>query len=427
MNKYRVSKRIKGVIHPVTLFNMVKQQPYKLPLLPFIVLIKVVTFYWKRLTKRVNIDFKLTPEEEKKNVSELVRILALYLPQFHEIKENNEWWGEGFTEWTNVKAAKPLFKNHYQPHVPHEDVGYYDLSDVNVMKKQAEMAKTYGISGFCFYYYWFKDGKRLLEKPLNNWLQNKDIDFPFCFCWANENWTRTWDGGDSEIIMPQEYTEDNMTGMFEEMLLSFDDSRYIKINGKPLFFVYRAELIPNIKEISAKWRQLAKEKGREIYLVSVQNFQVADPAVFGFDAAMEFAPNNSACSGNSLYISNDIDLDNLCTEEIYNYKATVDNTCHIATPKYKRFRCVFAGWDNSPRRKENKPRIILGQSVAAFKNYLKYMIKYTIANLKGDERIIMVNAWNEWGEGAHLEPDERYGYSYLETVKELTDKKAIDL
>ena len=192
---------------------------------------KVAVQKWQKTRGERNAVLSFAEESHGLKIGDIVKPIALYLPQFHTFPENDEWWGRGFTEWTNVKKAKPLFDGHYQPHIPHPDIGYYDLSDVNVMRRQADIAKKYGIYGFCFYYYHFANGKRLLEKPLDNWLSAKDIDLPFCYCWANENWTRAWDGGDKEVIMPQDYGRDNLLSMFANMLTAFKDSRYIKVGG----------------------------------------------------------------------------------------------------------------------------------------------------------------------------------------------------
>lgn len=362
---------------------------------------------------------KFINTHRNKKISTFIKPIALYLPQFHTIAENDLWWGKGFTEWTNTKKAKPLFEGHYQPHIPHKDIGYYDLSDVNVMRKQAKMAKEYGLYGFCFYYYHFANGKRLLEKPINNYLQATDIDFPFCFAWANENWTRAWDGGNKEVIMPQDYDENNMLQMLKEMLPAFQDKRYIKIDNKPLLLVYRAEIIPAIKELTQKWRSLIKKSGfSDLYLISMQNFKEENPNNMGFDAAVEFAPRKetiflSAFKDPSPYNHQKTNIEYIHLKDIIKAMSFRDRT------PYPRLKCICPSWDNSPRRGENGSRILLGTDKDRFEMFFKNAIKETLANNRPADGLLFINAWNEWGEGAHLEPDEKYGYDYLNTIKNI--------
>ncbi len=430
---FKQSKLVYGELHPYTLLLHICTNPLLSPYIcvryPFI-LIKFLGYWLFSFYQKLCADLKLQLFCRKysgKPVSEFVRPLALYLPQYHHVPENDEWWGEGFTEWTNVRKAQPLFAGHYQPHVPHRDIGYYDLSDVEVMRKQAMMAKQYGIYGFCFYYYHFADGKRLLEKPINNWLRASDIDFPFCFCWANENWTRAWDGGDKEVIMPQDYHEDNMLRMLTDMIPAFEDCRYIKVEGKPLLFVYRAEIVPQIKALTDKWRSLLQGHGFDgLYLVSMQNFKQNNPYSMGFDAAAEFAPQKCqlafrASSPLSLrdIISNDISF--LTMSNVLQAMKT------FVRKGYPLIKCICPAWDNSPRRGENGARIVLEASPKMFDKFMRQAVKDILVNECPVEGLLLINAWNEWGEGAHLEPDEKYGYQNLEVVRDVLKLKISDI
>ena len=355
-----------------------------------------------------------------------IRAIAIHLPQFHTIPENDEWWGKGFTEWTNVKKAKPLFKGHYQSHVPLNN-NYYDLSDNDVLCQQADMASKHGIEGFCFYHYWF-NGKKLLEKPIEDMLKEKKPDFPFCLCWANENWTRTWDGLDKLVLMKQEYSLEDDKDHFEYLLPFFKDDRYIKIDGKPVFLVYRTELFPDIQKTSELWRKNAVENGLPgIYLIRVESFtRNVNPESIGFDAAMEFQPNWQNMP--KPFLQDFIEKlkrkifhtgsKNLSKTRIYSYfdfvKTQINTKDHT---NYKRYPCVFPGWDNSPRRKngclilkDGTPKeygIWLNKSLNSFKPY------------SPQENLLFINAWNEWGEGNHLEPCEKWRYSYLEHTEQV--------
>lgn len=350
----------------------------------------------------------------------MIKPIAIYLPQFHAIPENDKAWGEGFTEWTNVRKAKPLFDGHYQPHIPHEDVGYYDLSDPEVMIRQAAMAKKYGIYGFAFYHYWF-NGKRLLETPLDNMLTTGKPDFPFLYIWANENWTKRWDGLDNEIIIKQDYShEDDLNHIRFLCSNVFSDKRYITIDNKPVFMVYRTELLPDIKKTALIWREEAKKYGfKDLYLVRVENFRAdINPIDIGFDASMEFAPDSRCIDLNKatrIFNSDSIK---------YDYYSTVINTCLKDERNYPWFRCVSPGWDNSARKQRNAT-IFINNNPELFKFFLVNSVIYNQNQRFLNDNLVFINAWNEWGEGCHLEPDEANGYIYLEKVKEIVDNDSI--
>jgi len=343
------------------------------------------------------------------------RVVAMYLPQFHAIPENDEWWGKGFTEWSNVRAAQPQFIGQYQPHEPHDDIGYYDLSSTSVMLKQIELANTYGIEGFCFYYYWF-NGRRLLEKPVNNYLNNANLDLPFCLCWANENWSRRWDGLDSEILMAQAHSPDDDLRVIADLGRYIRDDRYIRIGGKPLVLVYRPSLLPSPRDTAQRWRQWCRANGiGEIYLAYTQSFENTDPADYGFDAAIEFPPNNSSPPDLTQRV---VPTTENYAGKVYDWTVLVERCNHYVDPGYKLFRSVCPGWDNTARRKAGGTTFV-GNTPALYQQWLENAVADTVRRFQEpDERIVFVNAWNEWAEGAHLEPDKRTGYAYLEATRE---------
>ncbi len=343
-----------------------------------------------------------------------VKLISFYLPQFHSIPENDEWWGEGFTEWTNVKPAQPQFVGHYQPHVA-GDLGYYNLLDSDIQHHQVELAKLYGIEGFCFYFYWF-DGKRLLEKPAENYLKDERLDFPFCLCWANENWSRRWDGLDSEILIGQEHSAEDDIAFIEYVSRYLKDERYIKIDGKPLLLVYRPSLLPSAKETVKRWREWCRNNDvGEIYLAYTQSFESVDPRKYGFDAAIEFPPNNMAPP---LITSEVMDRSPAFTGQIYDWRAFLERSNAYKKTSYTLFRGVNPGWDNTARRKSNGT-ILYGSSPLGYKRWLSNAVEDTVTRFSNkDERLIFINAWNEWAEGAHLEPDARYGYAYLQATRD---------
>ena len=348
--------------------------------------------------------------------SDDVKLIAFYLPQFHQIPENDKWWGEGFTEWTNVKKAIPQFKGHYQPHIPGE-LGYYNLTNKEVMKRQIELAKQYGIYGFCFHHYWFA-GKRLLEKPVNMLIENKDLDIPFCLCWANENWTRRWDGLDNEVLIAQKHSPEDDINFIEDISKYFNDTRYIKIDEKPVLIVYRIELFPNPEDTIVRWRKWMEDHGyKGIYLIGAQGFACKNPTKYGLDAAVEFPPNGMYKYN---YISSQVSFKNPNFKgNIVDYSYYVNNKLYLKEDKekYNLFKTIIPSWDNTPRR-GNKSTIFYNSSPELYKQWLKDIIIYTKTKKNKDEQFVFINAWNEWGEGAYLEPDVKYGYSYLNSTKE---------
>jgi len=360
---------------------------------------------------------------EVKAVNKVVRAIAFYLPQFHAIPENNQWWGSGFTEWTNVAPATPQFNGHYQPHVPDSHLGYYNLLDQNVQQKQIELAKQYGIEGFCFYLYWFS-GKRLLEQPLDNYLNNPNLDLPFCVCWANENWSRRWDGLDQDLLMVQNYSKKDDLAFIEEISKYLQDPRYIRVNNKPLVVIYRPNLFPDIRATVKRWRKWCLGNGiGEIYLAYTQSFECVDPAVYGFDAAIEFPPNNSNPPNITKQIDSPVDD---FKGQVFDWRVFIERSKAYVDPGYKLFRGACPSWDNTARKK-SKGFIFKNSSPELFSRWLVNAFTDTVKRINDmDERLVFINAWNEWAEGAHLEPDERYGYGWLQAVRdahELTLKK----
>ena len=342
-----------------------------------------------------------------------VKLICFYLPQFHAIPENDAWWGQGFTEWTNVKSGQPQFVGHYQPHMPAE-LGYYDLLDPSVQRRQVELAKSYGVGGFCFYFYWF-NGKRLLEAPLLNYLSDSSLTLPFCLCWANENWSRRWDGLDGDILIAQQHSTEDDLAFIRHVSRYMNDPRYIRVSGKPLLLVYRPNLLPSAKETVSRWRNWCRLSGiGEIYLAYTQSFETVDPSLYGFDAAVEFPPNNSAPPKITANVS---PKGKDFGSTVYDWRAFVERSENYETPNYTLFRSVCPAWDNTARR-NNRSTIFLNSTPALFQHWLENAIRDTnLHRTNPDENLIFVNAWNEWSEGAHLEPDQRYGYAYLEAAR----------
>ena len=336
------------------------------------------------------------------------KLIAYYLPQFHPIPENDLWWGKGFTEWRNVARAVPEFDGHYQPRLPGE-LGFYDLRIVDVMRRQVELAKLHGISAFCFHFYWF-GGKRLLEMPLQNFLDEKSMDLPFCICWANENWTRKWDGREHEVLLGQAYSPEDDIAFIRYLKRYFDDERYLKIDGKPVLTIYRPELLPEARKTVDRWRSEIKRMGFPgIYLVATNAFEFDKFREFGFDACSEFPPHGISAAAPSIRDSTKFTRPH--TGDVYSYSKVVDSEKNRGDATGVVFPGVMPGWDNSPRR-PSAGYIFHGSSPRLFHEWLDHCIKRARRN-KPEERFVFINAWNEWAESAYLEPDQRYGYAYL--------------
>lgn len=350
-----------------------------------------------------------------------IKLLAFYLPQFHAIALNDENFGKGFTEWSNVTKAMPLFDGHYQPHLPY-DVGFYDLSHDDVMHRQVELAKMYGIYGFCFHYYWFS-GKRLLEKPLFNYLNNKDLNLPFCLCWANENWSRLWDGGDRQIMMKQELQENDDERFFADILPFFKDSRYIKIENKPVLLIYNLKLFPQeriLKFIQILQNLAQKEGFAGLFIIGVKSFAFEKQIEFGANAKAEFPPHNMK-SKSDFITQPPYANKNAKAGWIFDINEYVKKEKYLTKHDERLFRGIFPRWDNTARKAKSGADVYLC-SVHSYKIWLKNLIAWTKATHKQDRQFIFINAWNEWGEGAHLEPDTHYGYAYLQATKEALEE-----
>jgi len=353
----------------------------------------------------------------KPNMSEL-RALAFYLPQFYPTPENDKWWGKGFTEWTNVTKAKPYFSGHYQPHLP-ADLGFYDLRVPEVRKEQASLAKDYGLYGFCYYHYWF-NGRRMLEKPLNQVLDTGEPDFPFCLCWANESWKRNWDSKHDGYLISQQYSNDDDRAHIRHLLGKvFSDHRYIKIDGKPLFLIYQANAFPNIRRTIDLWREETRKSPFEnLYLCRVESLpgECGDPSSLGFDAAVDFQPDSPlrrkmhklrkkfGLKG-SFYINH----------KIYDYEKVMMNMTNRSTPLYKRFPGVTPMWDNSARRKQGA-NIFIHSTPTLYERWLRAIVTKFVPYSE-EENFVFINAWNEWAEGNHLEPCQKWGRAYLEATR----------
>ena len=355
------------------------------------------------------------------------KVLAIHLPQFHTIPENDEWWGKGFTEWTNVRRGKALYPGHYQPREPLHD-NYYDLADLRVLEKQIEIARKAGIYGFCFYHYYFR-GKTLLEKPIESYRDNSKKNFPYCLIWANQSWTRTWYRGNSgnATLLQQSYgVQDDWKKHFNYLLTFFKDRRYIKINNKPVYIIYIPQDIPCRRQMFTLWNDMAKENGFDgLYLIAMKTTYGEDSCTRLYDAYMDFEPLNTlskdvswrhwlsewkrkqrqTSESQALYINND-----------YSYAYLLKEICKriLAQNNSKEFWGLFPGWDNTPRKDEDGV-VIRGSSPRLFYYALLFALKMCERKKK---EFLFLNAWNEWSEGAYLEPDKKYGYSYLRAIRD---------
>ena len=365
------------------------------------------------------------------------KVVAFYLPQYHPIPENDKAYGKNFTEWVNVKKALPLFENHNQPRIPLEN-NYYSLLDENTMIEQSKLAKSYGIYGFCYYHYWFKNGKKLLEKPLEMMLNTKEIDIPFMLCWANENWTKHWDGGNNEIIVEQDYGDyDDLINHIDYLCRFFRDKRYIKIDDKPVLVIYKPEIIPNLKKIVDIIKKRVIENGLPgIVLISqYPDYYFSNRNNDYFDYQIQFQPK---------FIQDyEVEEKNLIRRKIKHFMLShnMNQIYQVLLKKYQskkkkalihRDYCedwkkiidfqvtdeklmagAFVDWDNTPRNKNGL--VYDNANPQLFERFFSSLVKKV--NEEYSTEFIFINAWNEWAEGAYLEADEKNQYGYLEAIK----------
>lgn len=346
-----------------------------------------------------------------------IRSIAFYLPQFHPIAENDQWWGKGFTEWTNVVKARPVFRSHFQPNLP-ADLGFYDLRTPETQQAQADLASQYGVGGFCYYYYWF-NGKKLLNQPIEQMLQTGKPDFPFCVCWANENWSRNWDGQNKHVLIEQSYSLESNRALIREFISIMKDPRYIRHNGKPVLLVYRIRVIPNWLETAEMWREECRRAGiGEIHLCAVRfGLEPLDgpPSEFGVDSYVLFPPHES----DKIDVKGEVlDLAPDFNGTIFSYDAVVEGDVRRFEGGYPWpvHRGAMLGWDNTARRPGDS-RIFVGATPARFHRWLQEIVRQENLHNPNDESLIFVNAWNEWAEGTTLEPSTRFGRGYLQAVR----------
>lgn len=360
------------------------------------------------------------------------RLIPFYLPQFHPIPENNEWWGKGFTEWTNVAKAKPLFSGHYQPHIP-ADLGFYDLRVPETRMAQADMAREYGIEGFCYYHYWFA-GKRLLERPFIEVLKSGKPDFPFCLAWANQTWTGIWHGAPDRILIEQTYPgRKDYESHFYTLLDAFSDERYITIDNKPIFVVYDPHRLPEPEAFTDLWRNLAVKSGlKGLYFIGNVSSPSWVPEKNGFDASVLDSLSFIRQKMNRFYNSNlgypkiilkkflynnlnRFPLKMFHKPTVYSYRDVIKAAFPEHEPSFDHFPCIIPNWDNTPRS-NNNGLVFHDSSPELFRTYLKKAIK-RVVNREYQKRIIFIKSWNEWAEGNYVEPDLKYGKAYLEVIK----------
>lgn len=340
-----------------------------------------------------------------------VRLISFFLTQFHPFPENDQWWGKGFTEWTNVTKAVPRFDGHYQPQLP-TDLGFYDLRLRETRREQIALAKSYGIDGFCYYYYWFS-GKRLLEQPLDDMLADPESDMPFCLCWANENWTRRWDAAEHEILIAQKYLPDDDLNFIRDLEPYLRDPRYIRVDGAPLVIVYRPQHLPDSRRSVEVWRDYCRKVGiGEIHMACALTHGNWDYRSYGFDSGVEFPPHNMKARN----LAPQLDFYEL-------YEGYCPDMTKIADMYLARrygegesvFRGVFPAWDNTARRGKIGT-VILNGIPANYERWLASAVKLTREEYPGQGRPIFINAWNEWAEGCHLEPCRKFGHGFLEAT-----------
>ncbi|NND89520.1 MAG: glycosyltransferase [Granulosicoccus sp.] len=359
-------------------------------------------------------DFEQSSGFDSRDLSLRVRAIAFYLPQFHAFAENDEWWGNGFSEWRNVGRGTPRFDGHYQPRIP-RDLGYYDLNSIETIRAQSLMATRHGIEAFCFYYYWF-NGKRLMDMPLNKFAEDDQIKQDFCIMWANENWTRTWDGHDSEVLIQQDYLQSDEADFIADTSRYMANPRYLQVDGRPLFILYRPGLLPQPKQTLERWRGLwEKSLGVSPLILMVQGFGDHDPRVFGLDGAVEFPPHKLAADLPD--VNDELPLfDPSFAGHVRCYDSVIAQSLGEPAPAYPLIKTVSPHWDNDARR-EGRGMVLHGSTPAKYEHWLNGVIDYSLANPFHEASLVFINAWNEWAESAYLEPDVHYGHAYLNATQ----------
>ena len=347
------------------------------------------------------------------------RLITFYLPQYYPVPDNDKFWGKGFTEWTNTAKARRRFPGHYQPHVP-ADLGFYDLRVAETRQAQADLARQYGIEGFCYYHYWFGNGKRVLERPFAEVLASGEPDFPFCLCWANETWSGVWHGAENRVLIEQTYpgAEDDQRH-FDSLLPAFNDRRYMKVDGKPIFVVYRPFKITDTKATIARWREMATRAGLPgIYFVGVCSADQPNPEDFGFDASIYNANAPLRAWGswkNPVTLFKHAAYRRLGVPTIHDYEKSIKYFLPDALPA-TRYPSVINSWDNTPRSGV-RGLVLTGATPQLYGKALKKAFDLTRDRAQGaDARLVFLKSWNEWAEGNHLEPDLRDGHQYLEAI-----------
>ncbi|MEI7037531.1 glycoside hydrolase family 99-like domain-containing protein [Fulvimonas yonginensis] len=352
------------------------------------------------------------PREEPLPAPLPATLVAFYLPQFHPIPQNDAWWGEGFTEWHNVARALPQFEGHAQPRLPGA-LGFYDLRLPVVMRRQMQLARAYGIGAFCSYFYWF-GGERLLEQPLLQWLEDPTLELPMCLCWANESWTRRWDGRADDLLIGQRHSPEDDLAFIAYVARYLRDPRYLRVQGRPMLLIYRPSLLPDPKATAARWRTWCRDADiGEIHLAYVQSFDRVDPREIGFDAAVEFPPNNTTLEP---ITARQRLLNPEFRGDVYDWRDLARRAMAQPDPPYLRYPGVNPGWDNEPRR-SGQGRVYAHASPRGYRDWLRHAIE--VARRRQPEQpLVFVNAWNEWAEGAVLEPDTRLGLAWLQATRD---------
>lgn len=353
-----------------------------------------------------------------------VRLVAFYLPQFHPIAENDHWWGTGFTEWDNVRAARPLFAGHRQPRQPHPALGWYDLRDPGVMRRQIRLARRHGIFGFCFHHYWF-EGKRLLERPVEAFLagaEDPDLDLPFCLNWANHHWARTWTG-EPGLLMEQRHSPADDIAFMEDALRFFRDPRYMRVRGRPLLLLFRIDAFTDMRATRARWQAVCEVRGEaEPYCVMLQTYGAVDPRAAYMDAAAQFPPHISRLPGNKYPLRRVAEAVEGFHGRVVDYEDLMRLHLERMSAEFTLFPGLVPDWDNSPRRGA-RASIFAGGSPEKYARWLAAACGHVLRR-DPEERLVFINAWNEWGESACLEPELRDGFAYLNATGSVLQRLA---